>query len=80
MNGFLVDPVLSLRDSAGNILEENDDWSVPNGQAILATGFAPARRIESAIVRTLAPGAYTALVTGFNGVTGVSVVEVYELP
>jgi hypothetical protein len=32
------------------------------------------------MIVTLQPGNYTAKVTGFQGATGVSLVEIYELP
>ena len=46
---------------------------------IEATGLAPSNDLESAIIRTLDPGLYTAVVTGKNGVTGVGLVEAYDL-
>src|SRR5205085_4091767 len=46
---------------------------------ILATGLAPTNNLESAIVATLAPGNYTAIVKGKNNTTGVALVEVYDL-
>jgi hypothetical protein len=45
----------------------------------LATGLAPSYDAESAILRTLAPGNYTAVVRGKNNTTGVALVEVYSL-
>jgi hypothetical protein len=44
------------------------------------TSLQPGNDIESAISETLAPGAYTAIVTDKNGLTGVALVEVYRLP
>ena len=46
---------------------------------IAATAFAPGNDAESAIVITLNPGAYTAVVSGKGGATGVALVEVYDL-
>ena len=47
--------------------------------AIMATGFQPPNDLESAIVRVLNAGNYTALLRGVNGTTGVALVEVYVL-
>jgi hypothetical protein len=63
-------------------LDANDDWQANARSAeILATTFAPGNPRESAILMTLAPGAYTAVVNGSGtAATGVAIVEVYELP
>src|SRR4029077_8176781 len=77
--GTLVDPVLELHDSSGATIAENDNWqSSPDKQAIIDTGLAPTNEDESAIVMTLNPGLYTAIVRGANGGTGVGLVEVYD--
>ncbi len=57
----------------------NDNWADSQQAEIEATGLAPADELESAIVRTLAPGSYTAVVAGRNGATGTAVVEAYDL-
>ncbi len=56
----------------------NDNWqsSADAGQ-IQSRGFAPASPFESAILVTLNPGAYTAIVTGAGGTTGVGIIEVF---
>ena len=77
--GALSDPMLDLRDDAGNQIETNDNWKDSQEQAIVDTGFAPANDSESAILATLPPGNYTAIVNGNGGATGVGLVEVYEL-
>jgi hypothetical protein len=63
-------------------LDTNDDWQTnPRAAEIQATTFAPGNPRESALLATLAPGAYTAVVSGsFTAVAGVAIVEVYELP
>lgn len=78
--GALADPFLQLHDGNGNSLAVNDDWS-NSAQAgeIVATGLPPANNLESAIVRTLGPGNYTAVVRGVNNTTGVGLVEIYDL-
>ncbi|MDQ6656555.1 MAG: DUF4394 domain-containing protein, partial [Verrucomicrobiota bacterium] len=64
----LLDPVLTLFDSNGMQIATNDDFgSSPDVAELSATGLAPLMPAESAIIRTLAPGRYTAQVTGKNG-------------
>lgn len=77
--GPLMDPTLELRDANGVVLASNNDWRATQQTAINATGLAPARDAESAIVISFSPGSYTAIVRGANGTTGVAVVEVYQL-
>ena len=57
----------------------NDDWKETQQTEIEATGLAPSDDRESAILSTLAPGAYTAIVRGALDTTGVGLVEVYHL-
>ena len=78
--GKLSDPTLELRDGNGALLEGNDNWQdSPNKQAIIDSTIPPSDPLESAIVRTLAPGNYTAILRGVNNATGIAVVEVYAL-
>jgi hypothetical protein len=75
----LADPFLSLRDGNGNLLWNNNDWKDSQQTQIQATGLAPTNDLESAIVRTLTPGNYTAILSGRNGTTGIGLVEVYDV-
>lgn len=78
--GKLADPTLELHDGNGATLESNDNWvDSPNKQAIIDSTIPPTNNLESAIVRTLTPGNYTAVVRGVNNSTGIAVVEVYAL-
>jgi hypothetical protein len=78
--GAMADPTLELHDSNGTILEANDNWmDSPNKQAIIDSTVPPTNDLESAIVRTLTPANYTAIVRGANNSTGIAVVEVYAL-
>jgi len=78
--GAMADPTLELRDQNGGLLEANDNWmDSPNKQAILDSTIPPSHNAESAIVRTLTPASYTAILRGVNDTTGVAVVEVYAL-
>jgi hypothetical protein len=76
----LQDPILELHDSSGATLETNDNWmNSPNKQAIIDSTIPPTNPSESAILRTLAPGNYTAIVRGVNDTTGIALVEAYDL-
>jgi CSLREA domain-containing protein len=76
-NGVLVDPTLELFQG-NTLLDSNDNW-IDRRAEIEATGIPPANDLESAIVRTLAPGAYTAIVRGKNDSIGIGLVEAYDL-
>jgi hypothetical protein len=75
----LPDPFLDLRDANGVRITANDNWKSTQQVQIQATGLAPSHDAESAIAITLAPGGYTAIVTGVNNTTGNALVEVYGL-
>ena len=77
--GTLADPTLELHDANGVILASNDNWRDTQEAEIIATTIPPNDDAESAIVQTLAPAAYTAIVRGMNGTSGVALVEVYNL-
>ena len=80
VSGAMTDPTLELRDENGGLLEANDNWmDSPNKQAIEGSMIPPPDNAESAIVRTLTPANYTAIVRGVNNATGIAVVEVYAL-
>ncbi len=78
--GFLADPVLQLYSSQGLILQQNDNWQDDPEQAaqLTALGLAPQSPEESGMVASLSPGAYTAILSGKNGGTGVGLVEIYD--
>jgi hypothetical protein len=77
----LQDPTLELHDHNGTLIAFNDNWmSAPNRQAIINSGQAPSNNLESAILRSLSPGNYTAIVRGKNGTSGVALVEAYVIP
>lgn len=77
--GALQDPTLDLYDSLGNLIISNNDWKETQETEITATGLAPTNNKESAILMTLGPGAYTAIVRGQGDTTGVGLVEIYNL-
>jgi hypothetical protein len=80
--GALVNPTLDLVNSSGTVIRSNDNWKDDPQQrsAIEAAGLAPAHDEEAALVETVAPGAYTAIVRGSGRATGVGLVEVYNIP
>ena len=84
VTGYLPDPVLELYNnttSTPTLMQTNDDWDVS-----LAGDFAQASAFDwtpgstdAAMVVTLQPGLYTAIVRGKPGQTGVALVEVYDM-
>ncbi|MEO8440273.1 MAG: hypothetical protein ABI540_08640 [Spartobacteria bacterium] len=77
----LGNPTLQLFDSNGLSVGFNNDWQDDAAQAtqLVALGIAPTAAAESAIVATLPPGSYTAVVAGQSGTTGVGLIEVYDV-
>jgi hypothetical protein len=86
--GVLQDPYLELHDGTGAIIATNDNWKTTNVGGVLsssqlmdiiASTIPPSQNMESAIIATLNPGAYTAVVRGATNDTGIAVVEGYDL-
>jgi len=84
----LADPTLELHDSTRALIASNNNWqtTIRGGiitsdqvSAIQNSGHAPTQPSESAIIATLPPGNYTAIVRGVNNTVGVALVEVYDL-
>jgi N-acetylneuraminic acid mutarotase len=76
----LPDPKLALHDANGGLVAENDNWQdAPNKQEIIDSTIPPQNIRESAIVQTLPPARYTAIVRGVNDSTGLALVEAYAL-
>lgn len=75
----LVDPTLELYDSDGTLLSSNDNWRSKQEGAIIDSTVPPSDDREAAIVRTLPPGAYSAVIRGQDGKTGVALFEVYAI-
>ncbi len=81
----LRDPTLELHDGNGTLIDSNDNWKTrPDGSSqqadIEATTIPPTDDSESALLETLSPGNYTAIVREKNDLTGVGLVEIYKLP
>jgi hypothetical protein len=80
--GALANPTLDLVNASGTVIRSNDNWRddpIQRAQ-IEAAGLAPSHDEEAALVETVAPGAYTAIVRGSNRTTGVGLVEAYDIP
>jgi hypothetical protein len=75
----LADPTLELHDINGALIASNDNWKSNQQAQIEATGLAPGDDRDAAILLTLVPGDYTAIVRGSGGTTGVALVEAYAL-
>ena len=84
----LVDPTLELHNGTGALIASNDNWvttiiggiiTAEQVAAIRASGYAPTNVMESAMIVSLPPGNYTAIVRGVNNLTGIGLVEVYDL-
>ncbi len=78
VSGALADTVLELHEPDGTVIT-NDNWKDTQEAEITATTVPPKNDLESAIVATLDPGVYTAIVSGKNGGTGIALVEAYDL-
>ncbi len=75
--GALTDPMLRLHDSTGALLISNDNWRTGSAE-LEAMGLAPSDEREAGMVATLAPGAYTAVVSGATGGRGIALFELYD--
>ena len=79
LSDVLANPVLSVYDHSGTLVAINDDWqSDPQHFVVEANGLAPANPLESAVARSLAPGAYTVIVRGKDPTPGIGLVELYD--
>lgn len=81
LSNFLADPTLELRNSNGALLAANDNWQDDPEQAaqLTASGLGLQDPRESGIFASPPPGAYTAILAGKNGGTGIGLSEIYNL-
>ena len=79
VSGTLQDPILELHDGNGTTIATDDNWKDVQQDDIQASTIPPNNDLESAIVRTLVPGNYTAVLRGVNNGTGIGLIEVYNL-
>jgi hypothetical protein len=84
----LANPTLELHNGAGALIASNNNWqttmmggiiTADQVSAIQNSGHAPTQPSESAIIATLPPGNYTAILRGMNNTMGNALVEVYDL-
>jgi hypothetical protein len=84
----LADPTLDLHNGAGALIASNNNWQntiiggvITSNQvsAIQNSGHPPSDPSESALIATLQPGNYTAIVRGVNNTVDVALVEVYDI-
>lgn len=76
----VADPVVQLVAAGASApIATNDNWRDGDAAAVIATGLAPYDPLDCALVVALEPGAYTALVSGRGGGTGIALVEAYDL-
>jgi hypothetical protein len=84
----LANPTLELHDGTGALIASNNNWATTiiggiintnQVREIQASGYVPGEPTESAIIAELPAGNYTAIVRGVNNMTGVALVEVYDL-
>jgi hypothetical protein len=78
LSGVLADPTLELHLPDGSVVS-NDNWMDTQEEEITNTIIPPTNNLESAILATLQPGAYTVILAGKDGGTGTGLVEVYDL-
>lgn len=70
--------MLELRNENGILILANDDWKDLQRSQIEGTVFQPGDDRESVIVETLAPAAYTGVLTGKDNTKGIGLIEVYD--
>jgi sugar lactone lactonase YvrE len=87
VGGVLAQPSLSVVDASGNTVATNTGWSTNANAAAIASETAavgafalPSGSADCALLLTLPPGAYTAIVSGVGGTGGVALVEAYQAP
>ncbi len=80
LSDVLRDPVLSVYNSSGALIATNDDWQGdPNHFIVQSNGLVPPNLSESAMARSLAPGAYTVILRGKDSTPGIGLVELYDV-
>ncbi len=82
VSGALMNPKLQLFDREGRMIQENDNWDASAAATFERVGAfqLPHGSQDAALLVTLPPGSYTAQVSGVENSTGVTLVEVYDVP
>jgi CSLREA domain-containing protein len=78
VSGALPDPTLDLVNANGDVIRSNNDWKESQQNEIAATGLQPGDDRESALIESLPPGNYTAIIRGVANSTGIGLVEIYD--
>jgi hypothetical protein len=71
--------LLELHDGNGALIQANNNWRETQETVLQGTGLAPSNDLESALLITVLPGTYTAVLRGADGAAGNGLVEVYKL-
>lgn len=79
VSGALANPRVALYDGNGALVGFNINWKDGQAAEITATGLQPSNDLEAALIVTLPAGSYTAVMEGFDGGTGVGLVEIYHI-
>ena len=79
LTNALRDTTLELHDGNGALVAINDNWKETQRAEIEATQIPPRDDRESAIIRSLTPGAYTAVVRGKGDLVGLALIEAYQV-
>src|SRR5439155_5200643 len=79
LTGTLQNPTISLFNSSQQRIGFNDNWADADNAQSIALGLRPSNSAESAILISLPPGAYAAIVSGADSGTGIGLVEVFDL-
>jgi hypothetical protein len=79
VSDLLFDPTLELYAADGSLISGNDNWRSTEEELIVASGLPPSDDREAAIIATLNPGSYTAIVRGAGNTVGNALVEVFRL-
>jgi sugar lactone lactonase YvrE len=80
LEGVLADPIIELHGGSNNeILASNDNWKNNQQLEIEATGIAPTKDAEAALITSLGAGAYTVIERGKQSTTGIGLLEIYDL-
>lgn len=77
--GTLANPTLKLVNANGTTIASNDNWKTSQQALIEVTGLKPPDDLEAAILASLPPANYTAILSGVNRATGIGLVEVYKV-
>src|SRR5262249_21386610 len=74
----LQDPTLDLHDSSGKLIASNDDWQTAANADQIPISLQPSDPRDPAILATLPPGSFTAVLRGKNGASGVGLIEIND--